>query len=252
MSPRRSARDGSCEGEIVTAHEPAAVDRSRPRRHPVRRRPLVRRRRFHQPLPAANARPAGAPEGVVAVADEQTAGRGRLGRTWVAPAGSALLVSVLLRPALPVERTHLVTLAAGLAALDAVDALASARPRGRSEVAERRRGRRPQARGDPRRGRRRGRGGRRDGLQRAARRAAAPTCADIATAVAGRSRRAARRLAARVRRAARPRSTRSSPTRSHVRRRSAGGCASSSRARRSRAPRPRSPTRASSSSTAAS
>jgi BirA family transcriptional regulator, biotin operon repressor / biotin---[acetyl-CoA-carboxylase] ligase len=68
---------------------------------------------------------AGEPEGVVAVADEQTAGRGRLGRTWVAPAGSALLVSALLRPALPAERTHLVTLAAGLAALDAVDALTS-------------------------------------------------------------------------------------------------------------------------------
>ena len=65
----------------------------------------------------------GAPEGVVAVADEQTAGRGRLGRTWVAPAGSALLVSALLRPALPVERLHLVTLAAGLAALDALEAL---------------------------------------------------------------------------------------------------------------------------------
>jgi BirA family biotin operon repressor/biotin-[acetyl-CoA-carboxylase] ligase len=65
----------------------------------------------------------GAPEGVVAVADEQTAGRGRLGRTWVAPAGAALLVSALLRPALPVERVHLVTLAAGLAALDALDVI---------------------------------------------------------------------------------------------------------------------------------
>jgi BirA family transcriptional regulator, biotin operon repressor / biotin---[acetyl-CoA-carboxylase] ligase len=70
---------------------------------------------------------AGAPEGVVAVADEQTAGRGRLGRTWVAPAGSALLVSALLRPGLPAERTHLVTLAAGLAALDALDALSPVR-----------------------------------------------------------------------------------------------------------------------------
>jgi BirA family biotin operon repressor/biotin-[acetyl-CoA-carboxylase] ligase len=69
----------------------------------------------------------GSPEGVVAVADEQTAGRGRLGRAWIAPAGSALLVSVLLRPALPVGQTHLVTLAAGLAALDAIDALTSVR-----------------------------------------------------------------------------------------------------------------------------
>ena len=66
----------------------------------------------------------GAAEGLVAVADEQTAGRGRLGRTWVAPPASALLVSALLRPALTPERMHLVTLAAGLAALDAIDVLA--------------------------------------------------------------------------------------------------------------------------------
>jgi BirA family biotin operon repressor/biotin-[acetyl-CoA-carboxylase] ligase len=41
----------------------------------------------------------GEPEGYVVVADHQTAGRGRLGRAWVAPPGTALLVSVLLRPA---------------------------------------------------------------------------------------------------------------------------------------------------------
>jgi BirA family biotin operon repressor/biotin-[acetyl-CoA-carboxylase] ligase len=63
---------------------------------------------------------AGEPEGVVAVADEQTAGRGRLGRSWLAPPGAALLVSVLLRPRVSVERVHLVTIAAGLAAIDAV------------------------------------------------------------------------------------------------------------------------------------
>ncbi|MGI8605696.1 MAG: biotin--[acetyl-CoA-carboxylase] ligase [Gaiellaceae bacterium] len=39
-----------------------------------------------------------APEGAVSACDEQTAGRGRLGRTWEAPAGKALLVSILLRP----------------------------------------------------------------------------------------------------------------------------------------------------------
>jgi BirA family transcriptional regulator, biotin operon repressor / biotin---[acetyl-CoA-carboxylase] ligase len=38
------------------------------------------------------------PEGAVAVAEEQTAGRGRIGRTWQAPASSAILVSTLLRP----------------------------------------------------------------------------------------------------------------------------------------------------------
>ena len=40
----------------------------------------------------------GAPEGVVLVADHQTAGRGRRGRSWVAPPGAALLASALLRP----------------------------------------------------------------------------------------------------------------------------------------------------------
>jgi len=63
---------------------------------------------------------AGAPEGVVAVADHQSAGRGRLGRAWSAPPGASLLVSVLLRPGLPMERLHLVTMALGLAACDAV------------------------------------------------------------------------------------------------------------------------------------
>jgi BirA family biotin operon repressor/biotin-[acetyl-CoA-carboxylase] ligase len=63
---------------------------------------------------AARAR-AGAPEGMVVVADSQSAGRGRRGRPWEAPAGSSLLVSVLLRPAAP----HLALVAAGLAALAA-------------------------------------------------------------------------------------------------------------------------------------
>src|SRR6267378_4468920 len=63
----------------------------------------------------------GAPEGVVAVADRQAAGRGRLGRPWVAPPGSSLLVSVLLRPgpALPQSSSHLLTVAVALAAADA-------------------------------------------------------------------------------------------------------------------------------------
>jgi BirA family biotin operon repressor/biotin-[acetyl-CoA-carboxylase] ligase len=77
----------------------------------------------------------GAAAGEVAVADEQSAGRGRLGRAWVAPPGSALLVSVLLRPAVTAERVHLVTLAAGLAALDALQALGIVVPRDASQPA---------------------------------------------------------------------------------------------------------------------
>jgi BirA family biotin operon repressor/biotin-[acetyl-CoA-carboxylase] ligase len=42
--------------------------------------------------------PAGVPEGALAACDEQTAGRGRLGRTWTAPAGTAILCSIALRP----------------------------------------------------------------------------------------------------------------------------------------------------------
>jgi len=42
------------------------------------------------------------PEGALVVADHQTAGRGRLGRSWDAPPGKALLISILLKP--PPER----------------------------------------------------------------------------------------------------------------------------------------------------
>lgn len=59
----------------------------------------------------------GAPEGVVVVADHQTAGRGRRGRSWEAPPGSSLLVSVLLRPS--AGRAHLAGMATGLAAVTA-------------------------------------------------------------------------------------------------------------------------------------
>jgi len=62
---------------------------------------------------------AGADEGEVVVADYQSAGRGRLGRRWEAPAGSNLLASVLLRPTLALEELHLCTVAVALAAADA-------------------------------------------------------------------------------------------------------------------------------------
>jgi BirA family transcriptional regulator, biotin operon repressor / biotin---[acetyl-CoA-carboxylase] ligase len=71
----------------------------------------------------------GEPAGLVAVADEQRAGRGRLGRTWVAPPGASLLASVLLRDALPPEQRHLAVVAAALGAIDAVDEHCAFRPR---------------------------------------------------------------------------------------------------------------------------
>lgn len=64
----------------------------------------------------------GAPSGTVVVAAEQTAGRGRTGRRWSAPAGSALLCSAILRP---LEAYHtLLPLAVPLAVCEAGEALA--------------------------------------------------------------------------------------------------------------------------------
>ena len=65
----------------------------------------------------------GAAEGVVAVADHQTAGRGRLGRRWEAPGGSNLLMSVLLRPPLPADQRQLASSVVALAATDAIAAV---------------------------------------------------------------------------------------------------------------------------------
>lgn len=59
-------------------------------------------------------------EGAVAVAEEQTEGRGRLGRTWEAPAGTSVLVSVLLLPAVKPPRLPELSLVAGGAVAEAV------------------------------------------------------------------------------------------------------------------------------------
>ena len=61
----------------------------------------------------------GAADGLVVVADHQTAGRGRLDRRWESPPGANLLASVLLRPACAADDLHLCTGAVALAAADA-------------------------------------------------------------------------------------------------------------------------------------
>lgn len=62
---------------------------------------------------------AGGEAGVVVLAEEQTAGRGRHGRTWLSPPGRNLTLSVGLRLRLAPERAGLLALAMALAALDA-------------------------------------------------------------------------------------------------------------------------------------
>src|SRR6266571_3131544 len=59
-------------------------------------------------------------EGAVAVAEEQTAGRGRLGRSWQAPARTSVLVSVLLLPDVEPSRLPEVSLVAGRAVAEAI------------------------------------------------------------------------------------------------------------------------------------
>ncbi|HEY1688753.1 MAG TPA: biotin--[acetyl-CoA-carboxylase] ligase [Solirubrobacteraceae bacterium] len=64
---------------------------------------------------------AGAHHGTLVTADEQTAGRGRQGRRWVAPPRSSLLMSLLLRPSPPAERLPgLLPLLAAVAVCDVV------------------------------------------------------------------------------------------------------------------------------------
>jgi BirA family biotin operon repressor/biotin-[acetyl-CoA-carboxylase] ligase len=64
-----------------------------------------------------------APEGAVVVADEQTAGRGRLGRRWFARAGTSLLCSVQLRPEIDPRRLPELTGVAAQAAAEAIEAV---------------------------------------------------------------------------------------------------------------------------------
>ena len=72
---------------------------------------------------------AGAPEGLVLVAEAQTRGRGRLGRQWVSPAGKNLLMSVLLRPRWSAEHSFRITLLAGVAVSETLKKLYGLEPR---------------------------------------------------------------------------------------------------------------------------
>lgn len=75
------------------------------------------------PIAAAAAQEPRTPSGVVVVAEEQTSGRGRRGRTWHAPYGSALLVSLILKPTHTASPAAL-TIAAGNALLAATATVA--------------------------------------------------------------------------------------------------------------------------------
>ena len=70
----------------------------------------------------------GAPHGTVLIADHQTGGRGRLGRTFLSPAGTGVYLSVILRPQCPPAQLMHLTCAAAVAACDAVEEAVGFRP----------------------------------------------------------------------------------------------------------------------------
>ena len=64
---------------------------------------------------------AGAPEGNVVLADSQTSGRGRMGRSFFSPRGTGAYMSILLRPAFSAASTTLITTAAAVAVAKAIE-----------------------------------------------------------------------------------------------------------------------------------
>jgi BirA family biotin operon repressor/biotin-[acetyl-CoA-carboxylase] ligase len=70
----------------------------------------------------------GAPEGTLVLAEQQTAGRGRRGRTWQSPGRVNLLLSIVLRPPIEPERAFVLTMILALAAGDGVSDICGLRP----------------------------------------------------------------------------------------------------------------------------
>jgi BirA family biotin operon repressor/biotin-[acetyl-CoA-carboxylase] ligase len=70
----------------------------------------------------------GTAEGTLVVAEEQTHGRGRLGREWVSPAGTGIWMSLILRPSIPPTDAPRLTLAAAVAVADAVGEIVGISP----------------------------------------------------------------------------------------------------------------------------
>ncbi len=88
---------------------------------------------YHECIGSTNVRAkelakSGAPKGTVVIANSQTAGRGRLGRSFHSPAGDGLYLSLILRPQCPPAQLMHLTCAVAVAACDAVQATTGVRP----------------------------------------------------------------------------------------------------------------------------
>jgi BirA family biotin operon repressor/biotin-[acetyl-CoA-carboxylase] ligase len=69
------------------------------------------------------------PEGTLIIAEKQTKGRGRLGRSWYSPQGKGLYFSVILRPRVVIERIPALSLVAAFSVCRVIEALTNLRPR---------------------------------------------------------------------------------------------------------------------------
>ena len=83
---------------------------------------------YHEIIDSTNIRAkqlgdSGSPHMTLVLANEQTAGRGRMTRTWVSPPGTSALMSLLVRPKLPAWRAPELVFISAVAACDAVNAL---------------------------------------------------------------------------------------------------------------------------------
>lgn len=68
-----------------------------------------------------------APEGTLVIAEEQTAGRGRMGRSWESPPGASLMMSILFRPDIQPAEVNRLVMAVGLATAEACEAVSDER-----------------------------------------------------------------------------------------------------------------------------
>ncbi len=112
-----------CVETMATAGaEPLDIDTLRASRRDAR---IGRDIRYFETLPSTNTTArelaaSGVAEGAVVIAEGQTAGRGRLGRSWVSPPFRNLYLTLVLRPPLPPGQAPLLALVAGLATAEAL------------------------------------------------------------------------------------------------------------------------------------
>ena len=71
----------------------------------------------------------GAADGTIVISEEQTAGKGRMGRAWLSPGHSNLYLSLVLRPAIKPDQVFVLTMVMALATIDGVEAMSGLGPK---------------------------------------------------------------------------------------------------------------------------